>query len=239
MVNVFRLYGPDGALTGQVPKFHAETYFFRPVRSAHPYIDTPLGRIGVGICADNHYVAFARRMQAAAVDLMIMPHAWPGPTHAAGPVSQADVDAAHQYARDMAPLYARLLGVPALFVNQVGPMGAGPGRPPGILLKLLPPDNYRLLGLSAIAAAGGETVAALDDSAEGLALADVALDPARRTAGEPPDYDGWLHPGSRLLRRAIIPLDNALARLSYTASGERRRLARERVAATAPAPEAS
>jgi N-carbamoylputrescine amidase len=79
MVNVFRLYGPDGALTGQVPKFHAEPYFFRPVRSAHPYIDTPLGRIGVGICADNHYVAFARRMQAAAVDLMIMPHAWPAP----------------------------------------------------------------------------------------------------------------------------------------------------------------
>ena len=67
MINLFCIYGPDGQAAGQVPKYHAETYFFRPMLADRPYIDTSLGRIGVGICADNHYVAFARRMQAADV----------------------------------------------------------------------------------------------------------------------------------------------------------------------------
>jgi hypothetical protein len=49
-------------------------------------------------------------------------------------------------------------------------MGAGPGRPPGILLKLLPPDNISLLATRPSPLAGGETVAALDDSAEGWPL---------------------------------------------------------------------
>jgi hypothetical protein len=31
-----------------------------------------------------------------------------------------------------------------------------------------------------------------------------------------PDYDGWLHPGSRLIRKVLIPLDVALARMSYS-----------------------
>ncbi len=228
MINRFVLYGPDGEMAGQVAKRHAETYFFRPVRRSVPAIPTALGLIGVGICADNHYVAFARQMQAAAVDLMIMPHAWPGPTRVSRTVGEQDIAAARGYARDMAPLYARLLGVPALFVNAVGPVAAGPSRRPGLLFGLLDPDNYRLLGLSAIANAAGETVAALDYSEEGLAIADVTVGGPRPPLREPPAYDGWLHPGSPVVRRVIIPLDDALARATYTLSAERKRLARER-----------
>ena len=50
--NTFVLTGPGGEELGRVRKSHAETYFFRSQPGPH-VIDSPLGRIGVGICADK------------------------------------------------------------------------------------------------------------------------------------------------------------------------------------------
>lgn len=224
--NTFVLCGPEGEIAGRVGKRNAETYFFQGIRGGTHVIETPFGRVGVGICADNHFVFLPLLMQAAAVDLMLMPHASPAPTRPGGLVNEHDITGARAKARGMAPLYARLLGVPAVFVNQVGPMGGCRGRRPGILFKLLDPDNFRLTGLSTIADTGGQVKAELGWNEEGIVIADVTLDPARKARIRPESHGGWLHPGSAVLRRLILPLDGALGRLSYALSPSRKRRAR-------------
>ena len=52
--------------------------------------------IGIGICADNQFVATMGIMHELRADLILMPHAWPTPARAAGLVSQADVAAQQQ-----------------------------------------------------------------------------------------------------------------------------------------------
>ena len=93
--NVFTLAAPDGQIAGRAYKANAEASIFRRGRAAH-LIDTPAGRIGVGICADNQFAATLRIMHEQRADLILMPHAWPTPARAAGLVSQADVAAQQQ-----------------------------------------------------------------------------------------------------------------------------------------------
>ena len=88
----FTLAAPDGQIAGRACKINAEASIFRRGRAAH-LIDTPAGRIGIGICAGNQFVATMGIMHELRADLILMPHAWPTPARAAGLVSQADVAA--------------------------------------------------------------------------------------------------------------------------------------------------
>jgi N-carbamoylputrescine amidase len=205
----------------------AETAFFRCARGAH-VVGIPLGRIGIGICADNHFAPFARQMRAQRVDLMLMPHAVPAPIRTGGLVSTADMAETIAKLRGMAPLYARLLGVPAVFVNQVGARGRE--RWAGILGRMMGPDQFYFGGLSAIAGGDGTVTAHLDDPVEGVVAAEVCLG---RRGGEPPAVPsygryggGWLHqaPSSNAARDVICYVDAAIGRASYALS-RRRRLA--------------
>ena len=103
--NVFTLAAPDGQIAGRAYKANAEASVFRRGRAAH-LIDTPAGRIGIGICADNQFAVTLRAMHEQQADLILMPHAWPTPARAAGLVSPADV-AAQQEGRGSAPLRDR------------------------------------------------------------------------------------------------------------------------------------
>ncbi|MCL5999574.1 MAG: carbon-nitrogen hydrolase family protein [Chloroflexi bacterium] len=227
--NTYALGAPDGQIAGYVRKTMAETYCFRCATGSH-VVDTAIGRIGVGICADNHFVPMVRLMQAQSVDLMLMPHAWPGPFKAGGAVSQADIDGAYAKACDMAPLYTRLLGVPAIFTNHVGPRGAEKWA--GIMGSMMNPEKFHLLGLSTIADCDGTVKGRLDDRAEGVIVADVTLDPARKVGAEPACYGvyggGWVDAGSsgNAVRDILCGVDAFFTHLSYALSAERRRKAR-------------
>jgi N-carbamoylputrescine amidase len=225
-INTFVLCGPDGEVSGLVKKRNAEAYFFMRVHSSAHIIDTRLGRIGVGICADTHMVFLPLLMQKMAVDIALLPHAWPAVTRASRFVSEDDIAQFHAKARGMAPLYTQLLGVPALFVNQVGPAGAGPGPRPGIVLKMFKHGNHSLVGLSCIVDSDGEIKAELGSTEEGMVIADVTLDPALKACAKPASYGGWVHPVSAITRRLIFPIDIVLGKLSYTFSAERKRKAR-------------
>lgn len=74
--NVFILCGPDGNIAGTARKDNAEAFCFKRGLGIH-VIETTIGRIGVGICADNHFASLIALLQAEAVDLILMPHAWP------------------------------------------------------------------------------------------------------------------------------------------------------------------
>jgi predicted amidohydrolase len=166
-------------------------------------------------------------MQEQSIELLLQPHAWPGAYKVGGMVSQADVSETHQKAREMAPLYTHLLGVPAVFVNHVGPRG--PEKWSGLLGGMIGPEAFRFLGHSTIADSDGSILAQMDDCTEGVIVADVTLDPARRVYSEPAHYGtyggGWVKPHSPVLD-AICHVDAFFGGLSYSLSGERKRKAR-------------
>ena len=142
----------------------------------------------------------------------------PGPCRQAG--SQADVAAQHERMTELPVLYARALGVPVVFVNQVGPL-----LPIGILGHMMDPKIWRLRGQSRIVGCDGSVLGQLGED-EGVLIADVLMDPARKHYDAQPSFGGWLQPGPRAGRHVIIPLDIAAGRLSYTISRQRRPKAR-------------
>jgi N-carbamoylputrescine amidase len=220
--NVYLICAPDGRLAGRVRKTKAEASIFRSAAGTHA-VDTALGKIGVGICADNQFTFLPKLLQAQAIDLHLMPHAWPAPVKPGGLVSEADIRAQQARAEALPVLYASLLGVPVVFVNQVGrfePMD-------GILGRLMEPAVYRLQGRSRIVDSDGVVKAELGSEAEGVIVADVTLELQRRPRLEPHDYDGWLQPGPALVRKGVIPLDEWWGRRSYGRSAVRREKARQ------------
>jgi N-carbamoylputrescine amidase len=222
--NVFILAGPDGRVAGRAYKANAEASIFRRGRHRH-LIVTPVGRIGIGICADNQFSAQLRLMREQRADLIVMPHAWPTPAKAAGLVSEADVVAHQRRMIELPALYARSLGVPVVFVNQVGPLlPAG-----GILGRLMDPAVWRLRGQSRIVDSDGSVLGQLADE-EGALTAEAVMNPARMHFDAPPSFSGWLQPGAWADRHVIIPADIAAGRLSYATSRSRWRKASEAAA---------
>ena len=77
--DTFIIAAPSGTETGRVRKqipAGAEAYFFRGVVGPH-VIATSIGKIGVGICAENYYCFAASQMLTESADFVIMPHASP------------------------------------------------------------------------------------------------------------------------------------------------------------------
>jgi N-carbamoylputrescine amidase len=218
--NVFVVCGPDGCIAGTARKDNAEAFCFKRGRGLH-VIDTAISKIGVGICADNHFASLLARLQAEAVDLMLMPHAWPTPVRTTGLVSEQDIREQRAKPQQLAALYARCLGVPVVFLNGIGRMA----RLAGLLGRVMDPEVFRLEGRSRIIDSDGTLKVELGNE-EGVMTADVTLDPARKRSLTPPSYRGWLHPGSAIARHVIIPLDIVFGVLSYTLDPLRRRRAR-------------
>jgi predicted amidohydrolase len=107
----------------------------------------------------------------------------------------------------------------------------------GLFGGLLARSGFALRGRSRVVDSDGTTLAQLH-SEDGVAAGTVTVDSARRRFAPPADYDGWLPPGSRLLRRVLIPVDSAAGRLSYRWHvSDRRRPQDERMTADAPADE--
>jgi N-carbamoylputrescine amidase len=227
--DAFILASPGGQIAGHAYKDNAEANVFRRGRREH-LIETPIGRIGVGICADNQYAAHLELMHRLQADLILMPHAWPTPARAGGPVSESDVAGQQRRMTDLPVLYARALGVPVVFANQVGPL-APMG---GMLGRLMNPAMYRLRGQSRIIDASGSVLAERAED-EGALVAAAVMDPDRKHYQPQPSFGGWLQPGPVLVRKVIIPLDIATEQARYKLSRERRRKARASLARTTQA----
>ncbi|MFO7584717.1 MAG: carbon-nitrogen hydrolase family protein [Anaerolineales bacterium] len=221
--NSFALTDPNGNLAGVARKTRAETYCFRHGAGNH-VIQTDIGTIGVGICADNHFTTFPALMRYSNIDILLMPHASPMLFKTSKHAKEADIERMRENTLSLTTLYAELLGVPVMFVNPVGelqPMS-------GLLGKFMTPASFRLRGMSRIADSDGVLVGEMDEQ-EGILVAEVTFDPARKRSGTPVDYDGWLHRGSAVTRKVLIPIDNITGRLFYGLSRERQRMAKRAV----------
>jgi N-carbamoylputrescine amidase len=221
--NTFVIAGPDGEVAGRVRKTQAEFMLFKAGELDSHIIDTAIGRIGVGICADTHMTFLPRLMQEQEVDILLMPHAWPIPFKMSGLISEKDIRDADENARNYAVLFAKMLGVPVVFVNHTGPMEGG--RWAGILGGLMDAEHMRYAGYSAIVDSDLSVKSQIGQD-EGVLVADVTLDTSRKIKGDRPDYGGWIHPGEPLLRKVILPVEIGRGKLGYRMSGERKRKAR-------------
>lgn len=185
--NSFVLATPQGSIAGRVrksPPASVEAYFFRGGNDPH-YIDTEIGRIGVGICYENLLHERIAELHQASVDIVIQPTAAGTPTPTF-PMRRKDAVAFDCMLQGSTAFCAQALGVPVVMANRCGPLVTPlPGG--------FPAQNTRFPGLSAVADANGSLLVQLG-AEEGIAFATVTLDPARKASRPPRAYGRWALP---------------------------------------------
>lgn len=216
--NTFVITDPEGREAGRVRKQTpacAEAYFFRGEAGSH-LVETPLGKIGVGICYENQLAYTPRLMCANSADIMLMPHSAPSPEP--NPLfPRKAVEGFESILAGLSTYYAAMLGIPVVMVNK-----SGVWRSPIPGLPFLKQDS-RFPGLSSIADSDGTLLAQLG-SEEGFIVAEVTLDPTRKVETVPAPQGRWAMevPWAMNLWRLV----EAIGGVSYKLSRERRERAR-------------
>ena len=173
--NTFALAAPDGRFARRVrksPPASLEAHFYRAGSTPH-VIKTGLGRIGVGICYENLLYKRLNHLVRSSVDLVLQPSAAGRPK----PFKPGDIELFDQMVERMAPHYAMALGVPVVLANRAGEIHTPLPGPHGEFDSSFP-------GLSQIVDSDG-TVKANMGGEEGVIVADVCLDPARKRSEKP------------------------------------------------------
>jgi N-carbamoylputrescine amidase len=166
--NTFVLASPSGEIAGRVrksPPASLEAYFYRAGSDSH-VIETPLGRIGVGICYENLLFERLNDLYHAGVDLVLQPTA----AGRVNPMISGDDLRFDRMVRRIPVFYGRALAVPVVLANRCGPLHTPLPAGMGKLDSCFP-------GLSSIVDGDGCVKAKLGE-AEGVIVADVRLDPA-------------------------------------------------------------
>lgn len=177
--NTFALTGPDGAIVGRVRKQSRPWYEGWVSRSsdAPKTFDSPLGRIGIGICADNYMRRFFEQLLKERPELLLMPHS--------APFAVPDNGQIRQGVSEIGTFYARSFGIPTIVANKAAtPNTFRSVVPSGESLELQFP------GMSTITDSDGEPRAQLKDI-EGIVCAEVLLAPDRMRIPLPPRHSYW------------------------------------------------
>jgi len=162
--DTFVVAAPSGDEVGRVRKqipAGPEGYFFRGDVGPH-VISTAIGKIGVGICAENYYCFAATQFLKDSADFIVMPHSAPDMSSNGGLPSPPGTH--------LASWHAKKLGVPVAMVNKVG---RSYKPPPSEINGVFP-------GRSAIVDSDGAVLQSMDDK-EGIGIANITLDPDRKS----------------------------------------------------------
>jgi N-carbamoylputrescine amidase len=216
--NTFVMTNPEGEEAGRVRKQTPalfESYFFKGARGSH-LLNTEFGKVGVGICYENQLAYIPKEMHEASVDLLLMPHSAPTPTSSLL-FSRKNVEVFNRGLKELAPHYARVLGVPVVMINKSGRWQSPlPGLP---FMR----QDSAFPGLSTIVDSDG-TVKAQLEADEAVIVEDVTLDPSRKTNRLPECYGRWA-----VKERIPVMLPQAIEAMGtawYSLSLERKRRAR-------------
>jgi N-carbamoylputrescine amidase len=217
--NTFALASPSGKIAGAVCKRNPsmwEAYFFKGKRGL-PYIDTDLGRIGVGICFDNHTYEVASAISESNIDLMLMPHSYCTPTQPTKVTSQEDIDRLNNLPVRVAGMYNEWFGVPVVMCNK---SGAWDSPVPNTILGI--PKDFRFSGRSIILDFDQTTRGMLGDE-EAVLVGSVTLNPKTRRRTAPRKYSRYIYPGH--IGREIIRLMEWQGSVSYAFNKSRKQKA--------------
>jgi len=119
--DTFLLTGPTGEIAGRVrknPPASFEAYFFTAGNDVH-WFDTPIGRIGVGICFENALYERYAELHSARIDLYLRPFSGAS-FQAKFPIRQKDADVLNTALREGTAETGRLMGIPVVMANKVG-----------------------------------------------------------------------------------------------------------------------
>lgn len=181
--NTFVLAGPDGEY-GRVYKQNLalfENYFMEGIEGSH-VIETPLGRIGVGICYENFRTFLSRDLVAHKADIILQPHSCPD---VSGFFPKRFREIIRRNVREAARSYATGLGIPAVFVNKCGPFLSPSPMFPYIPLRM------PFYGHTAIADSNGDVLHQVAREAAVL-VETVVMDPDRKTGRPLPANGNWV-----------------------------------------------
>jgi len=207
--NGYLVTNSKGEVICNAIKNNAESYVFKGTNYLNVF-ETEFGRIGIGVCADNHYTDFIQRMQRERINILLMPHALPMPYGESTAIKKSDVEKLRADVIVFPKLISDILGIPVVFINQIGefyPMA-------GIFGKLLNPEVYRIGGYSKIVSESGKVLDEIADE-EGVIVGEVNLTSTSNELRKVPNYQGWVQEGSFLLRRIILPLDVFMGKIYY------------------------
>jgi N-carbamoylputrescine amidase len=184
--NTFALAAPDGSILGRVRKQSLPAYegwIFRGSDLPKTF-ESPLGRIAVGICHDNHTGAFFARLREDQPDLLLMPHS--------APCAPFGVELMRAAVSEIGPYYARAFGIPTVLANKAQDRSIT--RVPGLVpLRIA----LEFPGLSSISDSNGE-LRARASGADGVIVSSVALDPRAKRRPERLNHFYWSRQPSRL-----------------------------------------
>ncbi len=210
-VNTFVLAGPGGAELGRVRKGHvplSENYLFTAAPGPH-VIETDLGRIGVGICAENFWGLLYRELCRERPHLILMPYSAPMPGLLTGML------------RAVAPHHARAFGAPVVMANKAGSTRTRVPPLPGLRVRLGFP------GLSTVCDGTGAVRGRLGPEA-GLVVARVPLGVGEGARMPRRERLAWLLRGkwSNVVFAPVVAVTEWLGRRSYRTNPRRPAAAR-------------
>ena len=200
--NRYLIAGPDG-VCGIVSKSEGESAVFRQ-GDFGSVIETPFGKVGVGICYDSRRKHFYDNVKDEEISLILFPHGAP-----ADP-KQPEKEQRENDTR--CGLYADAFSVPVVYVNSVGDLEYMPGMMGAMMAR----HGFRMNGKSRIY---GPVVPLETDVPEAVA-AEAELRPRRR-AKDIPFHGQDILPGNWLFKHLILKPDAKAGRRAYEAARPR------------------
>ncbi len=198
--NRFYIINQNGDISGYAQKENGEAYCFKRGEGKH-LIKTKLAMIGVGICADNHFVNVIKQLKESEAEIILMPHAWPSP-RPKNRLSKKTSDLLIKEIKNFPIMVSKIIGKPIIFVNQIGEMD----YMQGLMGKAMNNNDFSLMGYSAIIQSNGQ-IDSQAGSTDAVLNSEVYLTKNNSDNNPVPNYSGWINPGSKFLRKFLIPID--------------------------------
>lgn len=187
--NRYMIAGPDG-ICGVVTKSEGESAVFKR-GDFGSLIQTPFGKVGVGICYDSRRRHFYENVKDEALSMILFPHGAPAdPKKPEKERKENDLRCS---------LYVSAFDVPVVYANCTGALEEMPGKVGAGMKK----RGFRMNGMSRIYSSDKEQIGT--DVPEAIG-AEVPIHSKRRVK-DIPFFGGYLTPGSTLYRAFVVKPD--------------------------------
>ena len=187
--NRYLIAGQDG-IYGTVTKSEGESAVFKR-GSFGSLIDTPFGKVGVGICFDSRRKHFYDNVKDEELSLILFPHG--------APADPKKPEKEQQENDTRCMLYTEAFSVPVVYVNSKGKLE----EMPGMMGSMMKKHGFRMNGMSKIYAQDAVPIETGQEEAVG---AEITVSPKRR-GKDIRFYGEDILPGNWLFKRLILGPD--------------------------------